>query len=209
MSPRSKEQHDQVRRERMDQIRRAFSEVYLEKGVQGTDIGEVAKRAGVSRTLIYYYFKDKMELIQGMFQEYFDAAKEFVTGCLLTAESPLIRLERYARFYLETAVTKPRRVYLYRNMINDMPIVFGGQSQDYYHSFLDSVHGPLVRTIEEGIAAGQLAEVEPVLLAQTYMGGVTGAMLELAKRQVTADEGHVLVEQAVSLIFRGIVKGTV
>lgn len=208
MSPRTKEQHDQVRRERMDQIRRAFSQVYLEKGVQGTDIGEVAKRAGVSRTLIYYYFKDKMELIQGMFQEYFDAAKGFVNECLLTSESPLIRLERYALFYLETAVTKPTRVYLYRNMINDMPIVFGGQSQDYYHSFLDAVHGPLVRTVEEGIAAGQLTEVEPTLLAQTFMGGVTGAMLELAKRQLTTDEGQALVEQAVSVIFRGIVRGS-
>jgi|GEM_PF-2254008 Transcriptional regulator len=206
MSPRSKEQHDQVRRERMDQIRQAFSLVYLEKGVQGTDIGEVAKRAGVSRTLVYYYFKDKMELIQGMFQEYFDAAKQFVTGCLLTAESPLIRLDRYARFYLETAVTNPRRVYLYRNMINDMPIVFGGQSQDYYLSFLDAVHDPLVRTVEEGIANGQLAEMEPVLLAQTFIGGVTGAMLELAKRQVTAVEGQALVDQAVSVILRGIMR---
>lgn len=206
MSPRSKEQHDQVRRERIDQIRKAFSEVYLEKGVQGTDIGEVAKQAGVSRTLVYYYFKDKMELIQAMFTEYFDGAKDYVSTTLLTEEAPLVRLERYARFYLETAVTKPRRVFLYRNMINDMPIVFGGESQHYYHSFLDAVHGPLIRTIEEGIAAGQLTEADSMLLAQTFMGGVTGAMLELAKRQLSEVDGHMLVEQAVHVIFRGIVK---
>ncbi|PWV99386.1 TetR family transcriptional regulator [Paenibacillus cellulosilyticus] len=174
--------------------------------MQGTDIGEVAKKAGVSRTLIYYYFKDKMELIQGMFLEYFEAAKQFVGGALITEESPLVRLERYARFYLETAVTKPRRVILYRNMINDMPIVFGGQSQAFYHTFLDNVHGSLIRTVEEGIAAGLLAEVEPRLLAQTFMGGVTGAMLELAKRQLSEDEGRALADQAVGVILQGIVK---
>ncbi|GMK39190.1 hypothetical protein PCCS19_22440 [Paenibacillus sp. CCS19] len=208
MSPRSKEQHDQVRRERIDQIRRAFSEVYLEKGVQGTDIGEVAKKAGVSRTLIYYYFKDKTELIQGMFQEYLEGAKSYVSGALITEEAPIVRLERYARFYLETAVTKPRRVVLYRNMLSDMPLVFGGQSEHYYHSFLDAIHGPLVRTMEEGIALGHLTEMEPMLLAQTFMGGVTGAMLELAKRKLTEEEGQLLVEQAVGVILRGIVKGS-
>ncbi|WP_127530245.1 TetR/AcrR family transcriptional regulator [Paenibacillus kobensis] len=206
MSPRSKEQHEKIREERIEQIRKAFSEVYLEKGLQGTDMGDVAKKAGISRALVYYYYKDKMDLFQGMFLEYFEAARDYVSDSLLTDEEPLIRLERYARFYLETAVTMPRRIFLYRNMLNDMPLVFGEQAQTLYQQFSDIIHSPLQRTVEEGIRCGRLIEADPSLLAQTFWGGVAGAMLELAKRHQPEEEMPALVEQALLIIFTGIKK---
>ncbi|WP_052486949.1 TetR/AcrR family transcriptional regulator [Gordoniibacillus kamchatkensis] len=98
MSPRTKEQNEKIREERLTQIRRAAVEVYLEKGFQATEVGDIAKRAGMARGLVYYYYKDKIELFQTMFHYYFDEAKQFVGQTLLTGEPPLQRLDRYARF---------------------------------------------------------------------------------------------------------------
>lgn len=208
MSPRSKEQNEKIRDTRIAQIRKAFSEVYLEKGVQGTEMGDIAKKAGIARGLVYYYYKDKMDLFRSMFLEYFEGAKAYVSNTLLTDEAPLVRLERYARFYLETAVTMPRHVFLYRNMQNDMPLVFGEEAQQYLQEFVDMIQSPLIRTVEEGLRSGQLTEADPSLLAQTFWGGVAGAMMDLARRKLPEQEGRALVEQAIRVIFNGIKKTT-
>lgn len=204
MSPRSKEQNEKIRETRIAQIRKAFSEVYLEKGLQGTEMGDIAKKAGIARGLVYYYYKDKMDLFRAMFNEYFEGAKAYVSGTLLTDEPPMLRLERYARFYLETAVTKPRLVFLYMNLQNDIPLVFGEEGQMYHKEFVGNIMNPLIRTVEEGIRAGYLTKGDPSLMAQTFLGGITGATVDLAKRGLPEEEGRALVEQAVRIIFNGI-----
>ena len=43
--------------------------LFSKKGFQGTSVAELAKAAGVNKALIYYYFKDKDDIIRSLFQQ--------------------------------------------------------------------------------------------------------------------------------------------
>lgn len=56
--------------ERRAQIIDAALDIFAEKGFNGTRTKEIAKRAGISETLIFQHFKNKQELYHAIFIEF-------------------------------------------------------------------------------------------------------------------------------------------
>ncbi|MFC0216425.1 TetR/AcrR family transcriptional regulator [Paenibacillus chartarius] len=204
MSPRTKEQNEKIREERMKQIRLATVQVYLQKGYQGAEIGDIAKQAGLARGLVYYYYKDKTELFQFVFTHYLEGAKQFVAATLLTEEPPLDRLKRYARFYLDNAVTRPNLVALYRNIPADIPHVFGERAKVVLDDFMANISMPLIRTMEEGARMGIIVPADTSLLAQMFWGCVAGAMAEFGTRALTPEEAEPHIRDVLDMLLRMI-----
>ncbi|MFD0618294.1 TetR/AcrR family transcriptional regulator [Paenibacillus sp. GCM10027629] len=61
--PRSREENDRIRRSTMDNIGTAAMECFLERGYHATSIDDIAKRAGVSKGLLYNYYQGKEGLL--------------------------------------------------------------------------------------------------------------------------------------------------
>lgn len=62
MSPRSKQQFETIREGRKDQIMQVALELFANEGIQ-TPISKIAKEAGISKGLMYNYFRSKEELL--------------------------------------------------------------------------------------------------------------------------------------------------
>jgi AcrR family transcriptional regulator len=63
MSPRTKKQYIEIREERKAQIKNVALELISEEGFQNTSISKIAKRAGISKGLMYNYYESKEEMI--------------------------------------------------------------------------------------------------------------------------------------------------
>jgi AcrR family transcriptional regulator len=63
MSPRTKEQFQDIREERKNQIIDAALEVFAEYGYHKSSISQIAKEAKISKGLMYNYFQNKEELL--------------------------------------------------------------------------------------------------------------------------------------------------
>jgi AcrR family transcriptional regulator len=50
--------------------------LFAEKGFSGTGIDEIAKRAEITKSVIYYHFKNKEDILQQMFRRFTDFALE-------------------------------------------------------------------------------------------------------------------------------------
>jgi AcrR family transcriptional regulator len=72
MAPRSSEQFAQIREERQYQILEAALHVFAEDSYHGASMAAVAKRAKVSKGLIYNYFKSKEEILISLVIDVFD-----------------------------------------------------------------------------------------------------------------------------------------
>ena len=72
MAPRSEEQFAQIREERKHQILDAALHVFAEDSYHGASMSAVAKRAKVSKGLIYNYFKSKEEILVSLVVDVFD-----------------------------------------------------------------------------------------------------------------------------------------
>ncbi|MFB9324601.1 TetR/AcrR family transcriptional regulator [Paenibacillus aurantiacus] len=64
--PRTQEENDRIRQAAKDNIRSAAIAIFIEKGYHDASIDDIAKRAGVSKGLIYNYYKGKEELLAEM-----------------------------------------------------------------------------------------------------------------------------------------------
>ncbi len=73
MAPRTTEQFGKIRLEKMILIMETSLELFAENGYHATSISQIAKKAGISKGLIYNYFDSKKELLDALITHGFDS----------------------------------------------------------------------------------------------------------------------------------------
>tara|TARA_R110002096_G_scaffold434692_1_gene657472 strand:+ start:109796 stop:110371 length:576 start_codon:yes stop_codon:yes gene_type:complete len=76
MSPRSPEQFQIIREEKRALIFDAALHLFAEEGIYSSSISKIAKRAGISKGLIYNYFESKEDLLRQLMFDLMDRATE-------------------------------------------------------------------------------------------------------------------------------------
>jgi AcrR family transcriptional regulator len=115
MAPRSPEQFAEIREERRHQILEAALHVFAEDSYHGSSIAAVAKRAKVSKGLIYNYFKSKEEILLTLISDLFDEAMELMD---VDPEVPLTR-DKFIHVInrsVDVSVENPQRWKLYMSL---------------------------------------------------------------------------------------------
>jgi AcrR family transcriptional regulator len=74
--PRTKEQYEQIRKQKRQLIKETALKLFATKGYATTSINDIAQTAGISKGLMYNYFKSKEEVLQTIWDE---LTEEFVT----------------------------------------------------------------------------------------------------------------------------------
>ncbi|RLD68755.1 MAG: hypothetical protein DRI95_02035 [Bacteroidetes bacterium] len=72
MSPRTKKQYKEIRKEKRAIIMEAAVEVFAEKTFMGASVSMITKKAGVSKGLLYNYFESKEDLLRQIIFEGFE-----------------------------------------------------------------------------------------------------------------------------------------
>jgi TetR/AcrR family transcriptional regulator len=206
LSPRTPEQNEEIRQQRIRQILDAAREVYIEKGFLAAEIGEITKKAGIARGLFYYYYKDKHELFQTLFEGALAAAVQFVSARLKTNQPPLERLEQYALHYLKTSVHQPKMVIFFRDLYQDIPAVFGERADDISKNFVVNIHKPLADTFEEAMEQGVVQSGDPYLISQIFWGGISGAMFTITGNELRPEDPKTseFIQQTMNVLFYGL-----
>ncbi|KON90066.1 transcriptional regulator [Sporosarcina globispora] len=64
--PRTPEENDRIRQASKEKIRAAAMELFMKQGYYATSISDIAKQAGISKGLLYSYYKGKEKLLSEM-----------------------------------------------------------------------------------------------------------------------------------------------
>ena len=78
MSPRTASQLVEIRETSVNKILDASLKLFAEQGYESTSISQIAKRAGISKGLIYNYFDSKLDLLKGMIDRMNEGEKELM-----------------------------------------------------------------------------------------------------------------------------------
>lgn len=76
MAPRTATQLQKIRTEKKAVIFEAALHLFAEEGIHSTSISKIAKRAGISKGLIYNYFESKEDLVKQLMFDLMDSATE-------------------------------------------------------------------------------------------------------------------------------------
>ncbi len=64
MSPRTEKQFNEIRKERKEHILQVALELFAHDGYHATSISSIARKAGISKGLLYNYFESKEDLLK-------------------------------------------------------------------------------------------------------------------------------------------------
>ncbi|WEK35252.1 MAG: TetR/AcrR family transcriptional regulator [Candidatus Pseudobacter hemicellulosilyticus] len=140
--------------------------VFLEQGMAGARMQDIADRAGINKALLHYYFRSKEKLFEVIFLE---AATRFMprVSILFEADMPVFdKLHAFTDAYISMLMENP---FLPAFMIGEM------QKQDPT-VFLERIWGgkrPAVqifaKQVEREIAAGIIKPIQPAQLVINLM----------------------------------------
>ena len=93
MSPRTKQQFEDIRKSSRDKILSVALELFATNGFQGASVSKIAEKANISKGLMYNYFKSKEDLLEAVVMEGFNKIAEIDYG-MKEGEKPLEKLKK-------------------------------------------------------------------------------------------------------------------
>ncbi|MEC0551848.1 helix-turn-helix domain containing protein [Bacillus haynesii] len=124
MSPRTKEQNEEIRRQRKQEILRAATLVYAEKGYSATEIGDIAAHARLARGLVYHYFKNKQTLFRELYEDIMAKTKQTTVSHFQQDRPPLELLSEYARLVCMQVLKEPALSRFYMRISLDVHLLY-------------------------------------------------------------------------------------
>lgn len=195
MSPRSKEQNEQIKDERREQLLLASLKVFSHRGLAATKIGDIAAAAGMSHGLVYHYFKSKDDI----FLELVRRATWGAASSMLELEKlPLEPLEKIRAITLATlkGIDESADAAYYFFLMIQVYVSDAGPEE--VMQMLKDFNVPaqvMLRIVTEGQAKGQIRRGDPGEFVTAYWAAVQGlAVYKIAQGEhFKMPDGNLLV----------------
>jgi AcrR family transcriptional regulator len=134
----------------------AARKVFLQKGMEGARMQEIADEAGINKALLHYYYRNKEKLFEAIFREAYFEMMNSVLGTM-NEDRPLFeKIEFFIRNVIDFMIRNPYIPGFIIHEINRDP-------GKIVSIFMQSGMKPplLIRQINEEIKQGRIRRIEP------------------------------------------------
>lgn len=174
MSPRNKEQNQQIRDERREVILQAALEVFGRKGLVAAKISDIANAAGLSHGLVYHYFRSKNEIFTELVRKALETSLGIFAYAAQAEGDPLERLRKMTETILSGAFEGESPYYFLMviqaytsDSVPQEVKELAKEKQQLYQEYLT----PLV---VEGQKLGRIAAGDPLAMVTAYLSLIQG-----------------------------------
>lgn len=147
------------------QILKAAKAVFLEKGMDGARMQEIADKAGINKALLHYYFRNKEKLFKQIFENTFQSVFETINLSIQNKVDIFI--------FIETFVYNFIRVLNQNTLLPNFIINEINRNPQYIHQFIEHIHldrTSLEKLIKKGVAAHEIIPVSVDHLLMDMLG---------------------------------------
>ena len=135
----------------------AAHEVFVQKGMDGAKMQEIADRAGINKALLHYYYRSKDKLYEAVARAVIGRAAPMISQ-LIESDKPLEeKIRHFIEFYISIISKNPFIPLFIISEINKHP--------DHFFEKILPAELPkpqiFIRQVEEEIAAGRIRAVNP------------------------------------------------
>jgi TetR/AcrR family transcriptional regulator len=162
----------------------AAGHLFMQRGYKAVSITDIIKAAEITKPTLYYYFADKEELFVQMGLRVMAEMGDRLRAAAATPGDSAARLRALAAVLMADADTDMRM------MRHEMFEHLGpSQRSRLARAFFLHLFSPVVRVMEDGIAADELGGFPPITLAKMFMG-MAESFQEFGPRSVTSNNPH-------------------
>lgn len=185
MSPRTKEQNEEIRKRRTREIMQAAVQVYAEKGYAASDIGEIAERAGLARGLVYHYFKSKQVLFRELNDRLMEQIRQTASAHFEREGSAYDRFGEYARMVCRQVLEDPASFRFSLRIHQDLHYLYTDPSFSPF-GWVKTFLRPMAQAMEKGMDQQTVRRGDANLLAVQFWGALSQGMNYLDQLQQEA-----------------------
>lgn len=151
--PRKPEQFEEIREKSREKIQNAARELFEKRGFDGTSVDDIAKKARISKGLVYSYYESKEKLFEVVMYENFQRFVQDLMPVMGDEKASIDEImERVVERYIEMLKKQPDLPTFIFNSIksNNMPMSnkIGGKMREVRANFFNRV---ITSMKEEGI----------------------------------------------------------
>jgi len=166
-------------------ILKAALEEFSHEGVTGARTDEIARRAGVNKALLYYYFKDKEGLYAAALEQVFSGLHQKVGAVLERTDlPPRERLVLYAQThfdYIASAPVYPRLVQ--REFMRSTGRTLSPAASQIMERHVRPFYERLEKLILEGARTGDFRRLDPVHTVTSIIGVIVFYFITVPAQQ--------------------------
>ena len=178
----------------------AATDLFTRKGYATTTVREIVGAAGVTKPVLYYYFRNKEGIYLELMREAFARLEELIddsAGDRGSATQKLLRLcDRTYTLFMENVKVARVMYSIYYGPQQGAPFF---DFDSYHLKFLEAVRG----LIEEGIRRGEFRKGNPEDMTWAILGAINVAM-EVHLGHIELVLGRQGLGRVLKLIFQGI-----
>lgn len=187
------ERRQEEKEKRRGEILDSAEAVAATVGIEAMTMDEVARRARLSRALLYVYFQDKDDLLFGICDRALETLRQRFVDAVSRHRSGLAQVEACGRAYVAFSQEFPvhfEALARFEAHASDVSPEAGNEGACIVAG--DRVHQIMVQSIEAGIADGSIrTDVGPPILVAVTLWGFMHGIIQLAstKANVLAHDG--------------------
>lgn len=153
-------------------------ELFSTEGVEKVSMRRIADRIEYSPKTLYLHFRNKGEILYHLCEESFRKLDELTRAVAESGGTPVERVERFLRTYVEYGLTHP----------HDYRIAFLSDARDYPYQSHDelppgsvvvAIHDRFYELLREGAACGVFRPMDVVLTTYVLWAGIHGLTVAL------------------------------
>ena len=149
-----------------EQILLAAEQVFAEKGLKGATTREVAEKAGVVNSLIFYYFRNKRALYEAVFQGFFDQLEDLIQQNLSLDLDRFGQLRQFLFTFTEYAKEHRNMMrILLREIIDN-----GCMVQTIGEKYFSPLYEISKEFLEQGKRQALFREIDPLHFTHSLIG---------------------------------------
>lgn len=144
----------------------AASDVLLEYGPHKTTLDDIAKRAGMAKTSLYYYFRDKHEIMRAIIKSDMEQLLDLINRAVDQAETAEEKMMAFTVARYNFIASKAERANKQIAIeFRSLEGIFEAE-RDFY---LQSCKNIVEKILREGIEKGELKPLEDIELVSLIM----------------------------------------
>ena len=175
---------------------------FAAKGLAGARTDEIAAEAHANKAMLYDYFGDKGRLHQSVLENLFTQLLDSTHTVVHHNEPAIAKLRHFVSGYFDFLAAHPN----YPRLVQREAMADTANLARIASKYMRPFHRQLVKTIEDGIAAGQIRRVDPDNTAFSILHMITGyfaaapIMSKVAGRNLLAPQRFRRQARAIELL---------
>lgn len=158
---------EQQRRMKRDKLLKVAAECFNQKGFSGTSLKDVAKKLNITDAALYYYVKNKEELVNLCYIRALDLGESALDRAIEEGRTPLERLEFFIRYQVAEVCGEEGPVAV----MSEIPAL-APEHRDYVLRRATEHSKRITRLIEDGIEDGTLSSPNPIASCDAILGAL-------------------------------------